>query len=171
MANTHVAISTVTVGSGGTANITFSSIPATYTDLLIKVSARGTTSAKYDYLFMQLNGASTNYSGKILYVDNASAGSTNNSSSSYLNPGIVDMTTSTVSTFSSTDIYISNYAGSNYKSISGDAVSEDNTNYAALYSMAQLWSNTAAITSIVFTTPSGSFAQYSTATLYGIKNS
>lgn len=171
MANTYVAISTVTVGGGGSANITFSAIPSTYTDLLIKVSARGTTATKYDYLFMQLNGATTNYSGRVLYADNASVGSTTNSSASNLNPGLVNMTTSTASTFASTDIYIPNYAGSNYKSISGDATSEDNSTYAAIYLMAQLWSNTAAITSIVFTTPSGSFAQYSTATLYGIKNS
>ena len=40
MANTYVKIATVTVGSGGAANMTFSSIVGTYTDLAIKISAR-----------------------------------------------------------------------------------------------------------------------------------
>ena len=37
MANTYVAIATVTVGSGGAASIDFTSIPATYTDLVVKL--------------------------------------------------------------------------------------------------------------------------------------
>jgi hypothetical protein len=36
MANTYEAIATVEVGSGGTANIEFTSIPATFTDLIVK---------------------------------------------------------------------------------------------------------------------------------------
>jgi hypothetical protein len=40
MANTYEAIATVEVGSGGAATIEFTSIPATYTDLVVKVSAR-----------------------------------------------------------------------------------------------------------------------------------
>jgi hypothetical protein len=40
MALTYTAIKTVTVGSGGAANIDFTSIPQTYTDLVLKVSAR-----------------------------------------------------------------------------------------------------------------------------------
>jgi hypothetical protein len=42
MANTYEAIATVEVGSGGAANIEFTSIPATYTDLAIAFSIRGT---------------------------------------------------------------------------------------------------------------------------------
>ena len=45
MATTYKAISTVTVGSGGAASITFSSIPATYTDLVLKISGRHDTSS------------------------------------------------------------------------------------------------------------------------------
>jgi hypothetical protein len=40
MANTYEAIATVTVGSGGATDIEFTSIPGTYTDLLIKSSLR-----------------------------------------------------------------------------------------------------------------------------------
>jgi hypothetical protein len=38
MATTYEAIATVEVGSGGAADIEFTSIPATYTDLVVKVS-------------------------------------------------------------------------------------------------------------------------------------
>jgi hypothetical protein len=44
MANTYEAIATVEVGSGGAADIEFTSIPGTYTDLVLKLSARGTRS-------------------------------------------------------------------------------------------------------------------------------
>jgi hypothetical protein len=171
VANTYEAISTVTVGSGGSANMTFSSIPATYTDLLVKVSARGNTSALYGYLFMRLNGATTNYSGKILYGDNATAGSAGNSSASHLNPGLVTMATATASTFASSEFYIPNYRGANVKPVSSDAVGATNTSYAMAYLAAQLWSDSAAITTITLTPDSGNFVQYSTATLYGIKSS
>ena len=38
MANTMKALQTVTVGAGGAATVTFSSIPQTYTDLILVVS-------------------------------------------------------------------------------------------------------------------------------------
>ena len=42
MANTYVLISSSTVGSGGAASIDFSSIPATYTDLVLKLCMTNT---------------------------------------------------------------------------------------------------------------------------------
>jgi hypothetical protein len=45
MATTYEAIATVEVGSGGAADIEFTSIPGTYTDLVVKVSARSTSSS------------------------------------------------------------------------------------------------------------------------------
>ena len=44
MPNTMTLISSSTVGSGGTASISFSSIPNTYTDLVVKLSVRSTAS-------------------------------------------------------------------------------------------------------------------------------
>ena len=40
MADTYTLISSVTVGAGGASSIDFTSIPATYTDLLVKFSLR-----------------------------------------------------------------------------------------------------------------------------------
>lgn len=171
MANTYVAIATVTVGSGGAADITFSSIPATYTDLCLVYSARTTLSDNSQNLRLQMNGdTGNNYSYRRLYGDGSSAASDSGSSQAYILVGLADAATSTSNTFSNGQIYIPNYAGSNYKSTSSDAVSENNATLAYAYLIAGLWSSTSAITSLKFYA-ANNFAEYSTATLYGIKNS
>ena len=80
--------------------------------------------------------------------------------------------TATSNTFGNSELYIPNYAGSTNKSSSADAVAESNTTTVFAYLNAALWSSTAAITSITLTPDAGgaNFVQYSTATLYGIKN-
>jgi hypothetical protein len=164
---TMVAIQTVTVGSGGAANITFSNIPQTYTDLQILVSARTGNSSVTDGLIVTPNGSTTGFSWRRLFGDGTGASS--GSSTSNLEVGLINGATSTASTFANSSVYIPNYTGSTNKSFSGDSVSETNgtTSYQSFY--ATLWSNTAAITSLVLTTGSGqNFSQHTTATLYGI---
>ena len=173
MATTYEAIATVTVGSGGAANIEFTSIPATFTDLALKVSVRGDNNTTTQQMYLTFNGTTTNYSARQVYGDGSSAtsGSLSNSGAAI---SIVNTNTdaSTANTFSSTDIYIPNYAGSTNKSVSADSVTENNATAALAGLTAGLWSNTAAITSIKLAPQGGTvFKQYSTATLYGIKNS
>jgi hypothetical protein len=180
MANTFVALATVTVGSGGAANIEFTSIPATYTDLLVKFSVRTDYASNRDYVSYRLNGSSSNYSIRWLATfDNASPSSGNASSQSYGGLNVTSSATATSNTFGNGEIYIPNYTGSTNKSISLDSVAENNS--STLYALslsAGLWSDTSAITSISLYPgggaaygTSGNFVQYSTATLYGIKNS
>jgi len=170
-ANTFVQIgSTVTVGSGGANTIAFSSIPATYTDLVIKMSGRtnNTASGAWDNIAITFNGASTNYSQTILYNLDGTAGSSSNATTS-LQFFYANRVDSTSSVFSNCEIYIPNYAGSNYKSASYDSAVENNsTTSYGLTMTAGLWSNTAAITSITLSALSWNFIQYSTASLYGI---
>ena len=171
MATTFIKIASVTVGSGGAATITFSSIPATYTDLVLKLSARNTASlgATNSYTLWSLNGVTTNMSGRQLFGGGSSAGSNSYSSSFW---GAINDGGTTASTFGNLEIYIPNYAGSTNKSVSVDGVEENNATAAFASMIAGLWSNTAAITSLTIQPQaSGNFAQYSTATLYGIKNS
>jgi len=173
MANTFKAIATVTVGSGGASSIDFTSIPSTYTDLVIKLSGRTTNANLQDYLAMQFNGSGgTAYSHSDLTGNGSSAQSTIQTGlDRYYFTYVLNGATSTSNTFSNVDVYIPNYASSNYKSISSDGVPENNTTGITYTTLsAGLWSSTAAITSINFVA-SGSFVQYSTATLYGIKNS
>ena len=166
MANTYTAIATVTVGSGGAANIEFTSIPATYTDLTILWSVR----AGADWgMTLQFNSSTTNRSMRLLYGTGAAAGSVTNTN--FLIYGGQNNSSATASTFNNGSIYIPNYAGSNNKSFSADAVGENNatTAYSGLH--AGLWSDTSAITSIKLVAEAANFVQYSTATLYGISNS
>ena len=85
--------------------------------------------------------------------------------------GQVNGATATANTFANVSIYIPNYTSANYKSVSIDAVTENNATTAYAFLSAGLWSNTAAITSATITNSSGNYVQYSTAYLYGIKNS
>lgn len=172
MANTYIPIATVTVGSGGAANITFSSIPATYTDLKIVISARN-SNAGNDATRVQLrfNGASTdaNLTFRRLYGNGSSAASDSGSTG---HVAWSNQSGSTANTFSNIEVYIPNYAGSNAKSFGADGGNENNQTQAYFGMFADLWNSTSAITSInIFSEGGENWLQYSTATLYGIKNS
>ena len=66
-------------------------------------------------------------------------------------------------------MYIPNYTGSTNKSISVDSVTENNATNNLMNIQAGLWSNTAAITSILFTSDTaGGFLAGSTISLYKI---
>jgi hypothetical protein len=169
MANTFELIgSTVTVGSGGAASISFTSIPATFTDLKVVMSARSDKSTgNAADVVVQFNSTATTYTHITVYGDGASAAS---NTPVYI--GSISQSTNTASTFGSLDFYLPNYTSSNQKSYSTDAVQENNVSspvYAFL--SAGLWNGTAAINTIAFSLVSGNFVQYSTAYLYGVKSS
>lgn len=167
MATTYVLLGSVTVGAGGAASIDFTSIPGTYTDLIIDLSARCTIGGAWNASYIKFNGVTTGYSSRNVYSQGATVAS-NASTDGYI--GDTTASTATASTFSNNSIYIPNYAGSTNKSVSVDWSAETNATAASLGLTAQVWSNTAAITSISLSSSSGNLAQYSTAYLYGVKN-
>jgi hypothetical protein len=84
------------------------------------------------------------------------------------------MNGNTASTFSNGEFYIPNYASANNKSVSFDSVTENNKATDQILALnAGLWADSAAITSIKLEVNGGTYniSQYSSATLYGIKNS
>ena len=174
MANTYSLISSVTVGAGSASSIDFTSIASTYTDLLIKLSLRSNNGgSNYDRMDMQFNGdTASNYRNMLLYGTGSAVSSDNGG-------GLVNTIrffytngdASTSNTFSNAEIYIPNYAGSTQKSASMDSVSENNATAAIVGLNAGLWTGTSAITSIKIFCPSSTLKQYTTAYLYGIKNS
>ena len=148
------------------ASVTFSNIPQSgYTDLKIVVSARGTATGFPD-LVAAFNGSTANMTRRFLYTDNGTSASSYTDSNS--NPGWVNGSNSTSNTFSNVELYIPNYSGSTNKSFSIDSVAETNATAARLGLFADLWAQTAAITSITFSCSSGSFVAGSTFSLYGI---
>jgi len=174
MANTYELIEAQTLSTSAS-SVTFSSIPQTYTDIRIFISARGTGPYTNTNLKMQVgNGtvSTSGYSEKMVYTSNGTtAASYGQSAQAQSDLQYFPLATSTANTFSNNDIYIPNYTGSTAKSFSIDSASEYNAPAAVLAMDAGLSSNTSAINIITFTPNAGNFAQYSTFYLYGIKNS
>jgi hypothetical protein len=168
MANTYTLIEAKTLGSS-TASITFSSIPATYTDLKLVVSARSDSAGLGDVMKISFNASSSNFTNLYLQGDGSAASTGTFAQLAGQSTG----GGSTADTFSSQEIYIPNYTSSNYKSFSIDSVIETNAATGVANNLtAGLWSNTAAITSITLTPNVGpNLVQYSTFYLYGISNS
>lgn len=169
MPNTYTLIASSTVGSGGASSITFSSIPATYTDLKIDFSIRTDQSSVNENVYFSFNGSTSNFSARWFYGGGSSG---IGSSTTGRIAGFGNGNTATSNTFGSSSVYIPNYASSNNKSYSGDAVLETNASVAYDGLIAGLWSDISAITSITLTPQTGpNFLQHSTAYLYGIVKS
>lgn len=166
MANTYKLITSTTL-TGTQASVTISSIPATYTDLLVKTSIRYNGSSGQS-VFVRFNSATTNYSMVYIEGSGSSVGA-----NAWNTTGIwVDTTYSTDSSiFTNAEFYIPNYTGSNYKSVSSDITSENNASATDLSLIAGLWSDASAINSLYFYPNSGSFVSGSTFYVYGISKS
>lgn len=166
---TYKLIATNTVGSGGVASVTFSSIPATYTDLIVKISARSTAGGAFAGLIIAPNGLSTNYTLKWLGDAGGSAVSYNYAAFGYNHLFYIPASAAPTPAFGNGEITIPNYTSANYKCISTDGANENNAATVYQGMTSGLWSSTAAISSLTFST-GGNFVQYSTFTLYGISN-
>ena len=168
MANTYQLIASNTV-STPVASVTFSSIPATYTDLVLQVSVRSTEADTGTSLRVYFNSDTGNISVKELRAISTTVASY---TVSYAQAGYIAGANSQANTFGSATIYIPNYTNSNYKSSSGDIMQASNTNrenYAIASS--RLWSVGNAITSVTAAPGSGNWVEHSSFYLYGIKNS
>ena len=162
----YTSIATQTIGSGGASNITFSSIPNTYTHLQLRWTALDTY-ASGDSLVMQFNGdTGTNYVQHALYGSGSSAvgaytaATTNipfgySNTNSYAFSGVTDILDYTSTTKNKT-----------VKTLDG----QDANGSGYIFFHSGLWFNTpVTINSIKLFCVSGNFAQYSTVALYGIK--
>jgi hypothetical protein len=161
------------------ASVTFSNIPQGYTDLKIVMSLRSTVggATNWDPLLYRINSSTSGYSTKEVEGTGSAAASSSATTATSTAAGgtwgrLQDygITTSnqTANTFSSIEFYIPNYTSSNQKSGSFDSVYETNATAAYAEMVATLHTGTSAISTLDFALKDGSFAQYSTFTLYGI---
>jgi hypothetical protein len=166
-------IYTQTVGSGGASSITFNNIPQTFTDLLVFVSGKTTDTSLSNYVsdcLFRINGNTSGYSETVMRNNSGTPSSFRVTNYSYglglANNGRL----TTANTFANSQMYIPNYTSNNFKSYLVENATESNTaNFDSTnYGIAGLWSNTSAITSLVFVDGYANFAQYSTISLYGI---
>jgi hypothetical protein len=171
MPNTYILISS-NVLSTTAASVTFSAIPSTYTDLVLRYSARNDDTTTI--LGVRFNGdTATNYSTTILRGNGSSASSLsyNTTRTQLFEQDGVEPSTMTANTFVNAEIYIPSYLASQNKPSSNFTVTEDNSTTSFISAIANLWRNTAAITSINLYSNGGNLVAGSSFYLYGIKNS
>lgn len=171
-AGSYESISSYTVGSGGTSTITFSSIPSTYTHLqirsMVKNSVTGTPGQNWQFN----SDTSSNYSWHLLYGNGSSVTATAGSSQTYFfagtgSAGSVDNTAGAV-----VDIldYTSTTKAKTVRALAG---ADGNGSGIILLESGAWYKNSSsvyeAINTITITSSSGSFSQYSSFALYGIK--
>jgi hypothetical protein len=172
MANTYTLISSVTVGSGGQVALEFTSIPQTYTDLCLAYSIRTTEVEVNNWGKLTFNNiAGTSNNVLFLRGNGTNVATSTGLSSDFMRGIIANGTLSTGSTFGSNSVYIPNYTSSNQKVAAASGAMENNASDHYRVTSTSRLTNTSAITSIELTAYAGNFVQYTTAYLYGIKNS
>ena len=162
---TMTLVSTVTLGPAGATEIIFSAIPQTGQDLYVVLSARNTNSDQK--LWIQFNSSAAGYVYRGLVGNGSSAYSGLNGDGNdriATNSQVVPLA---ANTFGNTAIYIPNYTSSAAKSVSIDAVGEQNAATSYMDIDAASWSGTAAITSVRLFLGT-TMVQNTTASLYTI---
>jgi len=174
--NSYESIATVTVGSGGSANVEFTSIPSTFTHLQVRCLAqtnRGTYGT--DTVWLQLNSnTGSNYSRHWIVGDGSTAGvgTGNNVDKIYF----ADMGTSTGGSFGGAVVDILDYTSTNknktLRILGGADFNGTLAGYGGVLTFASglFFATPAAITSIkMFPNVGTQFNQYSSFALYGVR--
>jgi len=155
---TYTPIATTTLGSAA-ASYTFSSIPSTYTDLVVVFNG-STTSG--NLVKVQFNGDTTdsNYSSTLMWGTGSAA------QSSRYSVGWTFVIPDAGSAMQNVLVNVNNYSNATtYKTYLARA----NQPGASVTAAVGLWRNTAAITSLTLAVSGNQFTSGSTFTLYGIK--
>jgi hypothetical protein len=157
MATTYTPIATQTLGSSA-ATVTFSSIPSTYTDLILIIAG---TASGGDAVYLQYNSdTGSNYSFTNMQGDGSVTASGRGSSTTEARIGSIGTTQ-----YNSIS-HIMNYSNT---TTNKTCVSRSNRTDVNTFAFVNLWRNTAAITSISIKTPGSTFSTGCVFTLYGIK--
>lgn len=168
--NSYESIATVTVGSGGSSTITFSSIPSTFKHLQLRILMRdnravtenstqitfnGDTASNYSYHYLAGSGSAASAGAAanlgFIYTFQTSA----NAAANIFDAGILD---------------ILDYSNVNKYKTTRELQGNDRNGAGSLNFISGSWRSTSAINSITLTPASGaSYVQYSSFALYGIK--
>jgi hypothetical protein len=177
MANTYFAVAKQVLASPSS-SVTFSSIPQTYNDLIIRVSAHSTYGSTLDYLVTRLNGdSSSNYTMLQFYGNDPSVGAAAlyTGGSTYM-PNI-QIPTDGINTlyFNTMELYLPKYTAASQKQfrVWNSSPAPTSTSTATQISaMGHYYTGTSAISSISFAPLNGSnFGTGSSFYIYGINNS
>jgi hypothetical protein len=169
--NSYESIATTTVGAGGSATVTFSSIPSTYKHLQVRITAKTNRALNRDGSKVTFNSdTSSSYVDHYLYGTGSSAAAGYDAAAPA--SGIYRLSGNT----SATDIFgaivydILDYANTNKNKTCRYLGGVDLNGADEIYLGSNLYMKTDAISSITFAPIVGtSFLQYSSFALYGIK--
>lgn len=158
--------------SSSAASVTFSLIPATYTDLVLRVSIRTDAAVSNDTLLVKFNNdSSTLYSTTLLRGSGTATSSSTLGTQPSINARQINANTSVSNTFSSTEIYIPSYTVSQSKPSSIFFAQETDVTGAFIGSIATLYRSNTAISQIDLNPQTGpNFLSTSSFYLYGISN-
>lgn len=172
MATTYKTLGTITLSSD-VVSITFSSIPSSYTDLVLKVSARSDYAAIVDYLNLKFNGDSSAIytEGRMVGYGTTGQAADRVTGQTYVQQFPINGASSTTSAYSAGEIYIPNYSGSQAKSFLATGVVEHNTTSNNQILMeGGLYDTGTAISSITMSSANGTVLKSgSTFFIYGIE--
>ena len=170
-AGDYESIATVTVGSGGAANVEFTSIATDWTHLQIRCIARTDRASTSDALKVTFNSdTGANYAYHQLYGQGTSVISGGGSSASQIYADRMSAASATASIFGAAVIDILDYANTNKYKTLRSLGGVDLNGSGEMHLDSGLWQNTNAITSIKLVPNVGpNFVQYSHFALYGIK--
>jgi hypothetical protein len=170
--NSYESIATVTVGSGGAANIEFTSIPATYTHLQVRGIGRSLeANTGVDVQYLRFNSdTGSNYAWHQLFGSGGSASAAAGTSTSFMRGGLIALDSEPANVFGAVIIDILDYKNTNkYKTVKILSGTEYNNTRGGISISSGLWQNTNAVTTITLQPSTANFAQYTQFALYGIK--
>ncbi len=178
MANTYTLINKIEVGAGSSQSLlTFTSIPQTYTDLELRISCHSSTSLGTDTLGIRFNSDTANnyYTTLLQGYGSFGVSAAQVGVGSLAWTGLIEDTANGADVFAVATIRLADYAGSRNKTILADSYSDVNRPDTLLRLFGDTWNNSSAINRIDINILSAGtgyvFGQYTTAYLYGIKNS
>jgi len=167
MPSTYTPIATQTLGSSA-GSVTFSSIPGTYTDLVLIATSRDTNASTATTMFVRVNNVSsgTLYSNTLLLGDGTVAASQRASNQNEIGVYVSTGSSAASGIFASNILHFQNYANTTTnKTILGRSNNAGTTVRASV----ALFRSTNAITEINLL-PATAFDTGSTFTLYGVKS-
>jgi len=170
-ATSFESIATVSVGSGGAADVEFTSIPADYTHLQLRVIGRTAKASGNDYAKLTFNNVGgTSYATHYLWGTGSSVQFHAFTSSSFIYLDFVTGTSQLSNSFSAYVLDILDYANTNKNKTVRWLGGQDLNGDGVIILQSGLFNNTAAISSIKLVPNSATnWLQYSHFALYGIK--
>ena len=169
-AGSYESIATVTVGAGGTSNISFTSIPSTYQHLQIRWIARNSSfSGANNYNMTFNNDTASNYAVHDLYGNGSTAAAQASSSRANIWTTFVPGSGATANAFAAGVLDILDYKDTNKYKTARHLQGYDLNGSGEVRLTSGLWQSTAAINRIDIGLSSPTYVQYSSFALYGIK--